>query len=131
MSDRCYVATRKGLFTVARGMTKWSISSATFVGDNVTLVMHDPRTGNVFAALNYGHLGIKLHGSTDHCETWRVIPAPQYPPMPEGYVAKPNPFSGKPLEWALKLVWAFAAGGAGQPGQIWAGTMPGGLFESK
>src|SRR5579871_6547720 len=101
MSDRCYVATRKGLFTVDRSATKWAIRRATFVGDNVTLAIHDSRNGKLFAALNHGHFGIKLHRSQDHAETWSEIPAPQYPPMPEGYVPKPTPFTGKPLEWSL------------------------------
>lgn len=74
MSDRCYIATRKGLFTVDRRATRWSISRATFVGDNVTIVMHDPRNGNLFAALNHGHFGIKVHRSTDHGETWSELP---------------------------------------------------------
>src|SRR5947208_16825099 len=103
MSERCYVATRKGLFTVDRGSAKWSISRAAFVGDNVTLAMQDSRNGNVFAALNHGHFGIKLHRSSDRCETWSEIPAPLYPPMPEGYVPKVNPFTGKAPEWSLKL----------------------------
>jgi hypothetical protein len=131
MSDRCYVATRKGLFTVDRGASKWSISHANFVGDNVTLLLHDPRNGNLFAALNHGHFGIKLHRSTDRGETWQEIPAPQYPAMPEGYTPKPVPFFNKPLDWSLKLIWALAAGGADQPGLIWCGTMPGGLFKSE
>ena len=92
MSDRCYVSTRKGLFTVDRGASKWSISRATFVGDNVTLTMHDPRNGHLFAALNHGHFGIKVQRSTDGAETWQEVPAPQYPPMPEGYIPKPIPF---------------------------------------
>ncbi len=131
MSDRCYVATRKGLFTVDRGASKWSINRATFVGDNVTLAIEDRRSGNVFAALNHGHFGIKVHRSTDHCETWTEISAPTYPPMPEGYVPKPNPFTGKAPDWSLKLIWGLASGGADQPGLIWAGTMPGGLFKSE
>ena len=131
MSDRFYVATRKGLFTVDRRVSKWSISRGTFVGDNITLVMHDRRNGNLFAAFNHGHFGIKLHRSSDHGETWAEIAAPQYPPMPEGYVPKPIPFFGKTLDWALKLIWGLAPGGADEPGVIWCGTMPGGLFKSE
>jgi hypothetical protein len=131
MSDRFHVATRKGLFTVDRRISKWSISRATFVGDNITLVMHDRRNGNLFAAFNHGHFGIKLHRSSDHGETWAEIAAPQYPPMPEGYVPKPIPFFGKTLDWALKLIWGLAPGGADEPGVIWCGTMPGGLFKSE
>jgi photosystem II stability/assembly factor-like uncharacterized protein len=131
MSDRCYIATRKGLFTVDRRAAKWSISRATFVGDNVTLAMHDPRNGNLFAALNHGHFGVKVHRSTDHGETWTEIATPQYPAMPEGFIPKPHPFTGKAVEWTLKLIWAFAPGGPDEPGVIWCGTMPGGLFKSE
>jgi hypothetical protein len=131
MSDRIYVATRKGLFTVDRGAAKWSISRAAFVGDNVTLVMQDPRNGDLIAALNHGHFGIKVHRSRDGGETWPEIGTPQYPPMPEGYVPKPHPFTGKPIDWALKLIWGLAPGGADQPGVLWCGTMPGGLFRSE
>ena len=35
----------------------WAIARASFVGDNVTLAMHDPRTGDLIAALNHGHFG--------------------------------------------------------------------------
>ncbi len=131
MSDRCYVSTRKGLFTVDRRTSNWSISRAMFVGDNVTLTMHDSRNGNLLAALNHGHFGIKLHRSTDRAETWHEIAAPQYPPMPEGYTPKPHPFMGKPLEWSLKLIWGLTPGGVDQPGVVWCGTMPGGLFKSE
>ena len=83
MATRCYVSTRKGLFTVDRGPSKWSVSHAAFVGDNVTLTTHDPRNGDLFAALNHGHFGIKLHRSRDGGETWPEIAVPAYPPMPQ------------------------------------------------
>jgi photosystem II stability/assembly factor-like uncharacterized protein len=50
--------------------------------------------------------------------------------MPEGYTPKPHPFTGKAIDWALKLIWALAPGGADEPGVVWCGTMPGGLFKS-
>ena len=59
MSTRCHVATRKGLFTIERESRGWAITRANFLGDNVTLVMHDPRTGSLFAALNHGHFGTR------------------------------------------------------------------------
>ena len=131
MSNRCYVATRKGLFTVDRGASGWAISHAAFVGDNCTMVMHDPRNADVLVTLNHGHFGIKLHRSRDGGETWPEIAAPQYPEMPEGYVPKPHPFTGKPLEWSLKLIWSLVPGGADESGVVWCGTMPGGLFRSE
>ncbi len=38
---------------------------------------------------------------------------------------------GKPPKpAALSLLWALEAGGAGEDGRLWAGTIPGGLFRS-
>lgn len=128
-SSRCHVATRKGLFTVERSAAGWSIRNASFLGDNCTLAMHDPRTGDVFAALNHGHFGVKMHRSPDGGATWTEIATPQYPPKPADYVPK-APVEGTPPDWALKLVWALTPGGSDEPGVIWCGTLPGGLFRS-
>ena len=37
---------------------------------------------------------------------------------------------GRPLAWSTARIWALAAGGADEPGVIWCGTLPGGLFRS-
>ena len=37
---------------------------------------------------------------------------------------------GRPLTWSTARIWALAAGGADEPGVIWCGTLPGGLFRS-
>lgn len=37
---------------------------------------------------------------------------------------------GKTIPWNVELIRALAAGGADQPGAIWCGTIPGGLFRS-
>jgi photosystem II stability/assembly factor-like uncharacterized protein len=130
MSTRCHVATRKGLFTLERGPSGWSIGKASFTGDNCTLVMHDPRNGDLIAALNHGHFGVKMHRSRDGGATWTEIAAPKYPPKPADYVPK-VPVEGKPADWSLKLVWALAPGGSDEPGVLWCGTLPGGLFRSE
>ena len=130
MSKRCHVATRKGLFTVERGPAGWAIERTHFLGDNCTLAMHDPRTGYLFATLNHGHFGIKLHRSEDNGGTWTEIAAPQYPPVPEGYIAQAGPEVGKTPDWSLKLIWSLAPGGVSEPATIWCGTLPGGLFRS-
>ena len=129
MSTRCHVSTRKGLFTLERAASGWDVARTSFLGDNVTLAMHDPRSGHLLAALNHGHFGVKLQRSTDGGATWHEVPAPKYPDKPEGYTPK-TPVEGTPAEWALKLVWALAPGGADEPGVIWCGTLPGGLFRS-
>jgi photosystem II stability/assembly factor-like uncharacterized protein len=51
--------------------------------------------------------------------------------MPEGYTPKPHPFTGKAIDWTLKLIWGLAPGGPNEPGVVWCGTMPGGLFKSE
>jgi photosystem II stability/assembly factor-like uncharacterized protein len=130
MSNRFHAATRKGLFTVDRGASGWSIARTNFLGDNCTLVMHDPRDGSLLAALDHGHFGVKMHRSRDGGATWQEIAAPKYPEKPAGYVPK-TPAEGKPVEWNLKLVWALAAGGPREPGVVWCGTLPGGLFRSE
>ena len=130
MSTRCHVATRKGLFTLARGASAWSIERTSFLGDNCTLVMHDRRSGELFAALNHGHFGVKIHRSKDGAASWQEAATPKYPEKPPDYVPKVNPGEGKPPDWSLKLVWSLAAGGANEPGLLWCGTLPGGLFRS-
>jgi photosystem II stability/assembly factor-like uncharacterized protein len=131
MSHRCYVATRKGLFSLQRTGSRWEISQVNFLGDNCTLVMHDPRTGDLLAALNHGHFGVKLHRSRDRGVTWTEAGTPTYPEKPADYTPANVPAEGKPVDWALKLIWALAPGGSDRPGVIWCGTLPGGLFKSE
>jgi photosystem II stability/assembly factor-like uncharacterized protein len=118
------------LFTLERGAAGWAISRASFLGDNCTLVMHDPRSGELLAALDHGHFGVKMHRSRDAGAAWQEIPAPKYPEKPADYVPK-TPAEGRPVDWSLKLVWALEPGGPKEPGVIWCGTLPGGLFRSE
>ena len=129
MGNRCHVATRKGLFTLERSAGRWGVERVSFLGDNCTLTMHDPRTGDLLAALNHGHFGVKLHRSRDGGATWSEAGTPAYPAKPADYVPK-TPAEGRPADWALKLIWALAPGGADRPGVVWCGTLPGGLFQS-
>lgn len=126
MSDALYVSTRKGLFSVTRTNASWGIDHADFLGDNVTLTLTDPRDGVTYAALDHGHFGVKLHRST--AQGWEEIAAPVYPPKPEGL--EENDMWGRPLAWSTARVWALQAGGADEPGVLWCGTLPGGLFKT-
>jgi hypothetical protein len=121
MSDGLRVATRKGLFTFRNGSGGWTAGPPAFLGEPVTAVLTDPRDGAVYAALRLGHFGCKLHRSDDGGATWEELPAPAYPPAPEGAAEAP----------ALDMIWTLAAGGPDAPGEIWAGTLPGGLFVSR
>ncbi|MGH8510733.1 MAG: WD40/YVTN/BNR-like repeat-containing protein [Gammaproteobacteria bacterium] len=130
MSTRAHVATRKGLFTIERFTAGWSVVRVSFLGDNCTLIMHDPRNGSLIAALNHGHFGVKMHRSRDSGVTWAEIATPKYPEKPADYVPK-TPAEGQPADWSLKLVWALAPSGRDEPGVLWCGTLPGGLFRSE
>jgi hypothetical protein len=120
MSDRLLVATRKGLFTLQR-QGSWRIKATAFLGDPVSMVLADTRSGTLYAALNLGHFGVKVHRSRNGGASWEETPAPAYP-------AQPDDAEGP--AWSLAQIWSLEAGGADQPGLIWAGTMPGGLFRS-
>jgi hypothetical protein len=126
MADTLHVSTRKGLFTVARKRAGWDIEDAHFLGDNVTLTLTDPRDGTHYAALDHGHFGVKMHRSRGN--GWEEIATPAYPPKPEGL--EENDMWGRPLNWSTARIWALAAGGRHEPGVIWCGTLPGGLFRS-
>ncbi|MHC5024096.1 MAG: exo-alpha-sialidase, partial [Planctomycetota bacterium] len=90
MSDRLHVATRKGLFTIDRRRNGgWSVSEAQFLGDSCTMVVRDPRDGAIYAALQHGHFGTKLHRSTDDGGTWVEVAAPVYPEPPDDDEIKP------------------------------------------
>jgi hypothetical protein len=126
MSDTLLVSTRKGLFTVERAKGAWAVSHVDFLGDNVTLTMVDPRDGRRYAALDHGHFGVKLHRSNG--KGWEEIAAPAYPPKPDDVEEKD--MWGRPIPWTTARIWALRAGGADEPGVIWCGTLPGGLFHS-
>jgi hypothetical protein len=129
MSERLFVATRKGLFTIVRrGISDWRIERTEFLGDPVTIIHRDPRDGMLLAALNHGHFGVKLHRSTDDGGSWEEIACPEYPPLPEG--EKDVDGWGNEMPWTLKQIWALQASGADQPGVLWCGTLPGALFRS-
>jgi photosystem II stability/assembly factor-like uncharacterized protein len=125
-----HIATRKGLFTLARNSRSWSIAQASFLGDNCSMSLHDPRDGAIYAALDHGHFGVKLHRSRDGGKSWQEIAVPVYPEKPADYKPALRPAEGEPVAWALKLIWALEAGSARQPGRLWCGTAPGGLFVS-
>ena len=119
------VATRKGLFDVRGAGSQWQIAALHFAGEPVSQVLADPRDGAWYAALRLGHFGVKLHRSTDQGASWQEIAAPAFPAKPtEG------PWADDPTPWSVDLVWSLTAGGADQPGTLWAGCLPAGLFRS-
>lgn len=128
MADQCYIATRKGLFRVDRGAAGWAIDGAWFLGDDCTNVLADPRDGAVYVAIKHGHFGVKLHRSDDECRSWNEIGVPAYPERPAD-APEVAPTYGTPAPWSLQLAWELVPDGD-EPGGLWCGTIPGGLFHS-
>ncbi len=130
--QRIALGTRKGLLigSVANGTLEVEYES--FLGTHVSYVFLDSRSGHLFACLDDGHFGNKLFRwddfgsvtdlkSADPKSVWTELAPPAYPEnekLPKGGDA------------VLKYQWAFAAGSNEQPGRIYLGTEPGGLFVS-
>lgn len=123
MATRAYLGTRKGLFELAPVNGVWQLGASHFLGDPVSMVLPDPRDGTLYAALNLGHFGAKLHRRDAGGDAWTEVGVPAYPPKPDD--------SADQVEWKLKQIWSLAAGGPDEPGVLWAGTLPGGLFRSR
>lgn len=124
MSDRIIAATRKGLFFFARNGAGWTLESDTFLGSPMTYVLSDPRDGMLYAAANLGHFGPKLHKSADGGKSWEEIAMPAF--------AKVEPAEGEEDAKGPSVVqiWSMAPGSGGA-GDLWAGTIPGGLFRTR
>src|SRR5439155_6388511 len=118
MTDRLHVATRKGLFELARRNGAWDIVDAQFMGQPATAVL--ALRDATYVALELGHFGTKLW-RRERTGAWRELPAPAFPPQPADNGDDPHP-------WTLGKIWVIEPGGVA--GRLWAGTMPGGLFRS-
>ena len=122
---RLLVASRKGLFVIALQSGGWKLLEHHFPGEPVTQVLADVRDGAWYAALRMGHFGVKLRRSLDQGASWTETGAPAFPAKPEQ-----GPGADDATPWSVDLIWALCAGGVDQPGTLWAGCMPAGLFRS-
>ncbi|WP_284614802.1 WD40/YVTN/BNR-like repeat-containing protein [Aquabacterium humicola] len=121
MSQRAWIATRKGLLELHRDGPRWAIAREHFLGEPVSMLLPPQggsgSDGRMMAALNLGHFGTKVQVSGDAGREWAEVAAPAYPPQPEG---------AQGPAWKLQQIWSLENIG----GTLWAGTIPGGLFRS-
>jgi photosystem II stability/assembly factor-like uncharacterized protein len=117
VSERILVSTRKGLVTIERKNGGWGVASMAFEGVPVTAALADARDGALYAALKHGHFGPKLHRSDDGGRTWAEVATPAFP-------------EGTPDAPSLNQVFTIEPGGPQQPGRLWIGAVPAGLFRS-
>ena len=125
-SKTLILGTRKGLFVLKSGKAGWRVARYAHSASPVPYAFVDSRTDTLWASLDHGHWGCKLHRSTDLGETWEEIEAPKYPKN-----ARTKPWTtGKPQPATMRYLWVIQAGGADEPGRLYLGTEPGGLFVS-
>ena len=130
MTDRLLVGTRKGLADVRRGADGvWAVHGLDFAGDPVVAVCRDGRDGATYVSLGHGHFGVKLHRRENDDAPWTEITTPMYPPKPEGLDER-EPMGQKPIPCNTELAWVIEPGHPDEPGVMWCGTIPGGLFRS-
>ncbi len=135
MAARILIGTRKGSFVAESGVTGYRPRLIGHAGTSVNFLVADPNSGDLWAALGFGHWGAKLSRSTDYGETWSDAAQVKYP---EGarYLAPPNPGEegeDEPTRFTLRdavllKLWVIAFGA---PGHVYVGTIPGGLFVSR
>ena len=135
MSKRILIGTRKGTFIGELRGSGYALKLAGHGGVSVNYVAADPNSGKLWAALGFGHWGAKLSHSSDGGSTWQDASQIKYP---EGarYLAPPDPGQeeeGGPARFTtrdatLLKLWVIGFGG---PGQVYVGTIPGGLFASQ
>ncbi|MBL8817916.1 MAG: exo-alpha-sialidase [Planctomyces sp.] len=124
MSCSIYLGTRKGLLVVdlddsgRPGVPR----CVGFNGATVTMVLANELDGTLYAALNHGHFGVKLHRSSDRGQTWEECGVPAIPPAGEGE----DPSKAV----ALSEIWSLENGGQQHPDTLWCGTIPGAVFKS-
>jgi hypothetical protein len=121
-----FIASRKGLFVIHGEGEQWNVAAHHFAGDPVTQVLADPRSGDWYAALRLGHFGAKLRKSMDQGATWTDVGTPAFPTKPTR-----GPLAEDPTPWNVELIWSLVPGGKDEPGVMWAGCMPAGLFKSE
>lgn len=125
MSDTLLVSTLQGLFEVRRTSSRWLIDRTSFMGMAVSPVLTDYRDGTWYVAVHGSDVAARVFRSEDEGDSWSLVGAPGYPALAEG--------AGGPLKnpSSVKRIWILAPGGADRLGELWAGTVPGGLFRSK
>ena len=131
MKQTAFAGTRKGLFAFRRRGLHWALAGEpAFLGEPVSAVLHDPRTGRIFAALRLGHFGVKLHRSDDNGATWREMNASAFSKDEKKMDPNVDPRTVEKKGPSVDMIWTLVPGGAEEPETIWAGTTPGGLFRS-
>ncbi len=139
MAGMILLGTRKGTVIFDRQPSGWRPRPIVHAGIAVCYATRDPRDGTLWSSLDHGHWGPKLSRSRDDGKTWEDLSSLKYPPGARHIVSVVptpdfDPFApAAELNYADAIVykiWYLAFGHSDQPGKLYAGTIPGGLFVS-
>jgi photosystem II stability/assembly factor-like uncharacterized protein len=119
--EKLIMGTRKGVLFAERLNGAWQVTDSAFPGVSVKYAVQDPRTCMLWVATDYGHWGQHLHRSTDGGKSWHEAPVPKYPEW--AFVKEDVPAT-------LAGIWTIQPGRQDEPGALYVGTLPGGLFRS-
>jgi photosystem II stability/assembly factor-like uncharacterized protein len=128
--DTLILGTRKGLLWFTRKGQGFELAHVAHAGNPIAYAQLDPRTRTAWACIDHGHWGQKLSRSRDGGATWDEVAAPKYPEGAtylNGYIGMGERNN---VPATLRYLWTFAHGGDDQPGRLYLGTEPGGLFVS-
>jgi photosystem II stability/assembly factor-like uncharacterized protein len=145
MPDRIIllVGTRKGAWVYSSSdRRKWEISEPILPGWSFYHMSADlrERTPRLYAAANHWAWGRSVAKSTDLGKTWDYrSEGLAFPPDMKDFIAglPKRTDSAAPGEWTntapgtIGNVWCVAPGHEGEPGVVFAGTQPAGLFRSE
>lgn len=112
------VGTRKGAFVMESDQARdcWEVRGPYLEGQNVMHMAFDPRSGTLLAAVGDLWFGSRVHRSTDLGHTWdEPKSGPTFPPE---------------TGLTLARVWHVEPGRPEEPGVLYAGVEPAGLFKS-
>ncbi|KVM09318.1 sialidase, partial [Burkholderia ubonensis] len=132
-----------------QGTGAWTPANPYFTAERVTMLRADPRDGSLSPPLNPGLFGVKLHRRRAVARDWEGCAPPLSPPQPPDEArtdgnapastsanADPDNATGDSAPvppsppCTLQQIWSLETGGSDEPGVLWAGTIPGGLFRS-
>lgn len=134
------IGTRKGAFIYSsdRDRLNWEVSEPLMRGSSVFSMTADTRDTRprLFAAANHWAWGRSVARSDDGGKTWDTntpgLAFPQDParPIPNlNFTSTGGMTDQGPV--VVENVWAITPGLPSQPGVVWAGTQPAGLFRSE
>lgn len=125
--DSLILGTRKGFIMMHRQGSEWRVAHEALPGVPISYAAKDPRSSTVWVCADHGHWGGKLYRSRDGGETLEEVPAPTYP---DGAMAYNVWEDGAAYQAKVTYLWTLTPGGEEQPGRLYIGTEPGGVFIS-